>query len=132
MILRFVQGSNLVSRLIIAQSKTAMPFTPSHVEVVMPDGSLLGSHLGGGVQKRPRGYDTDNTANELFLTLEATPEQDAAFHAFLEQHLGEPYDWPAIAGFIIPEHFHEGPAARRHGDSLPWGDRPIASAGRGG
>lgn len=106
MIIRFVEGSDIVSRLIIAQEKTAMPFTPSHVEAVMPDGQYLGAHLEGGVQKRPAGYDKVTMVNELFLTLEATAEQDAAFHAFLEGKIGEPYDWPAIIGFILPEHHH--------------------------
>ena len=104
--IRFVQGSELSSRLIVAQEKAAMPFTPSHVEAVTPDGSYLGSMLDGGVQRRPPGYDAGKVAHELILTLEATVDQDAKFYAFLDKHVGEPYDWRAIIGFILPEHEH--------------------------
>jgi hypothetical protein len=106
MIIRFVQGTSYVSRLIIAQEKTSMPFPPSHVEAVMPDGRWLGAHIDGGVQARDPGYDKGAIAHELFLTLPAAPEQDAAFYVFLEKHIGEPYDWHAILGFILPKHEH--------------------------
>jgi hypothetical protein len=92
--------------MIIAQEKTAMPFTPSHVEAVMPDGMWLGAHFKGGVQARPPGYDKTETVQDLILTLEATAAQDLMFHQFLEKHIGEPYDWEAIIGFVIPEHAH--------------------------
>jgi hypothetical protein len=105
--IRFVQGTAFSSRLIVAQEKTAMPFTPSHVEALTPDGLwYLGAHDDGGVQKRPLGYDKAAMAHELLLSLDTTPEQDAAFWKFLEGHIGEPYDWKAILGFIIPGHEH--------------------------
>jgi hypothetical protein len=107
MILRFVQGSSLISRAIIAQSKTAMPFTPSHVETVSEDGlSYIGAHIDGGVQARPVGYDKADTVHELLLPLAATPEQDRIFHDFMRLKIGEPYDWHAIIGFLIPAHEH--------------------------
>jgi hypothetical protein len=108
MIIRFVQGTALTSRLIMAQEKAAMPFTPSHVEALTPDGGFyLGAHDNDGVQKRPVGYDQAETAHELLLTLDATPEQDAAFWKFLEARIGEPYDWRAIIGFVLPIHEHQ-------------------------
>ena len=107
MIIRFVQGTELSSKLIVAQEKTAMPFTPSHVEAKTPDGGFyLGSMMEGGVQKRPVGYDKGLVAHELLLTLDATPEQDAKFWDFLNSKLGEPYDSAAIFGFVIPVHEH--------------------------
>lgn len=107
MILRFVQGRSLTALAIMAQEKTAMPFTPSHVEALTPDGGFyIGAHIDGGVQKRPVGYDTADAVHELLLKLDATPEQDAAFYAFLEKHIDEPYDWHAIIGFLIPAHEH--------------------------
>ena len=114
MIIRFIQGSDFVSRLIVAQEKICMPFTPSHVEAVMPDSFYLGAHMDGGVQERIPGYDAatiaidpvTNNKREILLTLEATPEQDAAFHAFLIDKIGKPYDWQAILGFLLPEHEH--------------------------
>lgn len=106
MIIRFVQETKLESQLIVAQEKTAMPFTPSHVEARTPDGFDLGAHIDGGVQKRPIGYDKATVSHELLLTLDVIPEQDAEFWKFLEGHIGEPYDWHAILGFILPEHEH--------------------------
>ena len=99
-----------------------MPFTPSHVEALSRDGTgYIGAHIDGGVEKRSIGYDKGQLARipkgydveafpsgicELFLKLEATPEQDAAFHAFLESKIGTPYDWKAILGFVLPRHEH--------------------------
>jgi hypothetical protein len=105
-VVRFVRSIGLTSDGIVALEKTAMPFTPSHVEAVTPDGFYLGAHLDGGVQKRPAGYDAGQFSHELFLTLEATEDQAAGFYAFLDAHVGEEYDWRAIIGFIIPEHEH--------------------------
>jgi hypothetical protein len=92
-----------------------MPFTPSHVEALTPDGGFyLGSMLDGGVQKRPVGYDrgliaidpTTGKERELLLQVDTTPEQDAKLRAFLKSKIGEPYDSPAIFGFVIPIHEH--------------------------
>ena len=105
-ILRFMQGSEPTSKLIVALEKQALPFTPSHVEAVMPDGFYLGSHIIGGTLERAPGYDKDHTVHELFLTLPATQEQADAFHADMRSHIGEPYDWRAILGFLVPEHEH--------------------------
>lgn len=107
MILRFCQGNDLIAKDIIWQEKTAMPFTPSHVEALTADGGFyIGAHLSGGVMKRPVGYDKDTTVHELLLTLDADPATDKAFFDYLNLHLGEPYDWKAIVGFLLPEHEH--------------------------
>jgi len=106
-VIRFVRSIGLASDGIVALEKTAMPFTPSHVEAVTPDGFYLGAHLSGGVQKRPKNYDAGKFSHELFLTLEGTTDsRSAQFYNFLQVHIGEPYDWKAILGFLIPEHEH--------------------------
>src|ERR1700680_1822591 len=92
-VIRFVRSIGLSSDGIVALEKTAMPFTPSHVEAVTPDGFYLGAHISDGTQKRPKDYDAGKFSHELFLTLEATDEQSAAFYKFLDGHVGEPYDW---------------------------------------
>lgn len=113
---RFVQGAEFASELIVLQEKTAMPFTPSHVEILSKDGkSYFGSMLDGGVQYRPVGYDNGklaidpNThkARELLLQLPTTPEQENASWAWADKHIGELYDSPAIFGFVIPIHEHK-------------------------
>jgi hypothetical protein len=105
-IIRFVRSTGLASDGIVALEKTAMPFTPSHVEAVTPDGFYLGAHLEDGVRKRPKTYDAGKFSHELFLTLAITDAQSATFYKFLDAHIGEPYDWKAIVGFLIPEHEH--------------------------
>jgi len=105
-VVRFVRSIGLASDGIVALEKAAMPFTPSHAEAVTPDGFYLGAHLSGGVRKRPKSYDAGDISHELFLTLDATEDQATAFYAFLDTHIGEPYDWKAIIGFLIPQHEH--------------------------
>lgn len=77
----------------------------SHCDAVMPDGSLLGARsdvVGGkpaGVQIRPPSYEVWTRIERV--SLEATPEQEAAFYAFLREQIGKPYDSIAIAAFAI-------------------------------
>ena len=114
--IRFMRGTEFGSELIVLQEKTAMPFTPSHVEILARDDkSYFGSMLDGGVRYRPIGYDTGRIATdpktgklcELLLSLPTTPEQEAASWAWADKHIGEPYDSSAIFGFVIPAHEHE-------------------------
>jgi hypothetical protein len=115
MIIRFVRGTAWESTAIAWQEKACMPFIPSHVEALTPDGKFyIGAHMDGGVRARPVGYDAglvaklpDGSTCDLQLPLESTPAQDAAFYPFLDSHIGEPYDWRAIIGFLLPEHEHQ-------------------------
>lgn len=78
-----------------------------HVDVVMPDGQLLGAQheagLGGkpsGVQIRPGNYgDTSGMRHRLRATFAVTDDQAAAFYAFLQEQVGKPYDVTAIEAF---------------------------------
>jgi hypothetical protein len=114
--LRFVTGNGLVSRLIRMQAGVSMPFTPSHVEALSPDGRFfIGAHFDGGVAARPVGYDDDQlmtlpdgSKSERLVRLPAADPREAAFHAFVRSKIGEPYDWKAIIGFLEPDvHQHE-------------------------
>jgi hypothetical protein len=114
--LRFVTGNDLVSRLIRMQAGVSMPFTPSHVEALSSDGkAYIGAHFNGGVAARPIGYDidqlmtlADGSRSERLIGLPATDQEETAFHTFVQSKIGEPYDWKAIAGFLEPDvHQHE-------------------------
>lgn len=105
--LRFVAGRDDVSLAIILRSQVAMPFTPSHVECVMPDGKYAGQHFHGGMAARDPGYDKAYLSHELFVELPASGEQCAAFYAGAAASLGQPYDWQAILGYVVPGHFHD-------------------------
>lgn len=91
--LRFVTATDLISRVIRGGE---MGFWASHVECRMPDGTLLGAHIDGGVQARPGDYDT-SWERQLFVLVPATDEQVDAFHKFLRSQVGKPYDLLAIA-----------------------------------
>jgi hypothetical protein len=122
MIIRSVLHIGWESTAITLQEKTAMPFTPSHVEALTPDGKFyIGAHMDGGVMARPVGYDAGQIAKlpdgydkaffpdglcDLRLDLCTSQDQDAMFQKFMTSHIGEPYDWKAIIGFLLPEHLH--------------------------
>lgn len=113
--LRFVTGNDLASRLIRSQAGVSMPFTPSHVEALTPDGmNYLGAHAAGGVALRPVGYDSDQlmtlpdgSKSERVISLPCGTTQEASFYAFAQSRIGEPYDWKAILGFVDPGHLHD-------------------------
>lgn len=106
--LRFVAGDDVTSRLIQARGGVCMPFTPCHVECLSRDGkSYTGQHLDGGMEARPIGYDAGTRTHELLLPLPATDEQYDAFHKYVETRIGQPYDWKAIADFVLPVNFHQ-------------------------
>lgn len=111
--LRFVRSKGLTSDAIVFLEKACMPFTPSHVECVTPDGKWLGQHIDGGMLARDAGYDHDQVAImadgrrcEIFVDLPVTQEQADAFYRYMTGSIGQPYDWKAIIGFVDPGHHH--------------------------
>lgn len=95
--LRFVTSDSPISFGIRAAE---YGFWASHVEALMPDGSLLGAHVEGGVLARARDYDKGKFIQELYVEIPAEPVVVAAFHAFLRSQLGKPYDKEAILAFV--------------------------------
>lgn len=76
-------------------------FWATHVEALMPDGTLLGAHAEGGVQARPRDYDKGKFSQEMFLSIPATPAETESFHQFMREQVGKPYDFLGIAGLAL-------------------------------
>jgi hypothetical protein len=94
--LRFVSHRSLLGPLFrLAQAGAKW----THVEAVTVEG-YLGAMLVGGVQERSRDYDRGAFSNEAFVNLKATPEQETAFFAFLQDKLGQPYDPIAVLYFF--------------------------------
>lgn len=104
--LRFVNGNDPLSKMIIAREGLCMPFTPSHVECVTPEGLFLGQRFDGGMQARHPGYDAKWLANERIVELPATEAQANAFYNYVTKAIGQSYDWKAIGSFILPQNFH--------------------------
>lgn len=111
--LRFVRSKGWQSDLIATREKPCMPFTPSHVECVTPDGKWLGQHMDGGMLARDAGYDHDQVAImddgrrcETIVSLPCEPKMADAFYGAAQDSIGEPYDWKAIIGFAVTWHEH--------------------------
>jgi hypothetical protein len=77
----------------------------SHVDVVLPDNTLLGARSDGGVAIRQPGYARFN--KRTVFSLPSTIEQDALFYTFLHAQIGKPYDFECIAAFVAGRDWHE-------------------------
>lgn len=129
--IRFVTGNDFISNAIRAGERDGWA---THCEAVMPDGTLLGAHLDGGVMARPTGYDKGTRTRELIVIIDPTlpitllssskamplpysgsitlnmnpgAEIEDKFHAFLRAQLGKPYDMTAIAGLALNRDWRE-------------------------
>lgn len=96
-VLRFVDGHDMVAAGIRAAE---YGFWAIHTEALMPDGTLLGAHIEGGVEARPHDYDAGQYTKELYVSIPASPEMTDRFYSFLRAQLGKPYDVDAIAAFV--------------------------------
>jgi len=95
--LRFVGGDSAISTGIRAAE---YGFWATHTEAVMPDGTLLGAHIDGGVMARPMGYDKGQYLKDMIVQIPATPAMTDVFHSYLRSQLGKPYDMEAILAFV--------------------------------
>lgn len=82
-------------------------FTPSHVEIVVPEG-YLGAHYQGGILIRPVGYDRVTMTNELFV--DAALPNEAKAETWARSKIGALYDWRAILDYLVPENWHQSGA----------------------
>lgn len=87
--------------------KFEFEFWATHVEALMPDGTLLGAHIKGGVQARDHDYDKDQFTREEYVTIRATPAETDSFHSFLRQQVGKPYDKLGIAGLALGHNWRD-------------------------
>ena len=107
-VLQFVKGHGLSANL-ISWFGGGPRF--SHVDVVMPDGQLLGSRwdkVGGkppGVQIRPASYVKGERLTRVKLP--CTLVQQRAFYEFLEAQIGKPYDSIGILAFLFGRNWRE-------------------------
>jgi hypothetical protein len=105
--LQFVQSSGLGSSAIQLFEHGWC----SHVDCLMPDGTLLGSQSGiiggkpAGVQIRPLNYEPLTRWERVTLPL--NDKQTAAFYAFLKDQIGKPYDETAIVAFAVDRNWRE-------------------------
>lgn len=107
--MRFVAGAYISSALIRDREGEIFPFTPSHVELVVPEG-YLGAYenqvgdIPPGVRIRPVGYDLGHTLKELIFDVPCADE-DAA-ESYARDKIGEPYDYTALIDYVLPLDLH--------------------------
>jgi uncharacterized protein YycO len=70
----------------------------SHVDIVLPDGRLLGARLDGGVSIQPPG------SFEECVRFEVDAPNDVIRHVMSQ--IGKPYDYAAIFGIIFRRNWH--------------------------
>jgi hypothetical protein len=120
--LRFVTDNKLISKLIRA-GEYGIPF-PTHVEALMPDGTLLGAHLEGGVLARPYNYDAATWTMQQFVVVPCDTAQESAFVAHMQSQLGKPYDMDVIeaiaAGAILGQRDWREPDAWICSELASW------------
>lgn len=71
----------------------------SHVDVILPDGRMIGATLEHGVAFATLGERLRKASRAAVVEFPAA-DPDAVYAALLSQ-LGKPYDWTAIAGMVI-------------------------------
>lgn len=126
--LRFVRHKGFSCNVVVWRAgMVGMPFIPTHVECLTPEGTCLGMFGGGSIiggllpglfklgkmEERPMGYDRDETyildgrRCELTIDLPATDTQAKIFYDGAYASLDEPYDWSAPWGYLLPGHHHQ-------------------------
>ena len=81
-------------------------FWADHVDAVLPDGRMLGAHI-GGVQILPANYDAGMFSKELRVAFPATADQASKFYKFLLDQEGKRYDFLAIVAFAFNRDWSE-------------------------
>ena len=103
---QFVLGYGLISSLISYRGGRY-----SHVDLVLPDGRLLGARsdkigfIPPGVQIRPPVYDHWKICDRF--SLDCTKQQADTFYDFGIDQIGKPYDKIGILGFIADRDWRE-------------------------
>lgn len=77
----------------------------SHVDLVLPDGSLLGARASGGVERRQPGYATFSKTSRYSVTVPASVA--VKLFNLAEAQEGKKYDFSAIMGFIFRRDWRE-------------------------
>lgn len=99
--LQFVLGKGLSSRAIAWFSAGHF----SHVDAVMPDGSLFGARsdwirgIQPGCRVRPANY--ESWLSVVRMSMDASSSKERLFYSFLKAQEGKPYDSTAIIAFMV-------------------------------
>jgi hypothetical protein len=72
----------------------------SHVEAVMPNGSIIAALIGEGVVRKPADYDKTSTS-QIFVDVAMSSYALDLWMGYLESRLHRPYDMDAIVGIAL-------------------------------
>lgn len=73
----------------------------SHVDFVLPDGTLLGARSDGGVLIRQPNYESFTAVNRFYV------DAPDSVLSFAHQQIGKPYDWRGILNFGLHRNWRE-------------------------
>jgi uncharacterized protein YycO len=76
----------------------------SHVDIVLPDGTLLGARMVNGVQIRPADY-CNFSRVDIYETI--VPVNDTLIYDFARSQVGKPYDWKGIINIGLERNWQE-------------------------
>ena len=100
--LRFVStASNWLSMLIRFRTMADV----SHVEAVLPDGTVIGAYF-DGVKQMPGDYNGGYTS-QRFVDILMPQESIDHWTNYLKSRVGREYDWDAIAGIALHLNLHK-------------------------
>jgi uncharacterized protein YycO len=71
----------------------------SHVDLVLPDGKLLGARINGGVKIREPGYEEFDSLQQW--QVECDEYQAERITVAAKSQIGTPYDWLSIVNFVV-------------------------------
>jgi hypothetical protein len=110
---QFVLARGASSSLILFAGGGTTSLGFSHVDVILPDGTLFGARtdhpVNGktGVQRRPPGYGAREWIRREVFSLKSTPAQEKKGYDFLLAQEGKPYDKLAIVAFFTTRDWRE-------------------------
>jgi hypothetical protein len=70
-----------------------------HVDIVTPEGTLIGAHIEDGIRERQPDYQAWGL--RIRVTIPATEEQAAKLYAYARSMIGTPYDSKDILGIAL-------------------------------
>lgn len=98
---QFVTGKEAASELIRWKTDSEI----SHVNVVTPEGKLLGALMNGGIQVREANY--DHWTLQILVTIPVTDEQYDEFWKYALSQVGGKYDSKGIMGIALGNNMHD-------------------------
>lgn len=87
--------NRLVSQAICKETRSEI----CHVDILTPNGTLIGAHAQGGIQERSPDY--EKWGLRIRVILQVPEEKARAFYGYVRSMIGTPYDQKDILGIAL-------------------------------